>query len=79
MGIGRPESEVTFPISSNIVLWATWRKDIVENYSETNKQTIREINRRTALNATRFIYHAEDEYWIPKFLSKKNYQLNKLI
>jgi len=23
IGIGRPESEVTFPISSNIVLWAT--------------------------------------------------------
>ena len=79
MGIGKPESEVTFPISSNIVLWATWRKDLAENYSEIKKQAIREINRRTALNATRFVYHAKDEYWIPKFISKDNHQLNRLI
>ncbi len=78
MGIGKPESEVTFPISSNIVLWATWRKDLAENYSEIKKQAIKEINRRTALNATRFVYHAKDEYWIPKFISKNNHQLNRL-
>lgn len=78
MGIGKPESEVTFPISSNIVLWATWRKDLSENYSEINRQAIKEVNRRTALNATRFVYHAKDEYWIPKFISKNNHQLNRL-
>ena len=79
MGIGKPESEVTFPISSNIVLWATWRKDVVENYSEIKKQAIKEINRRTALNATRFVYHARDEDWIPNFIAKNNHKLNRLI
>jgi Protein of unknown function (DUF4238) len=79
MGIGKAESEVTFPISSNIVLWATWRKDIEEQYSETNIQTLKEINRRTAKNSTRFVYHARDESWIPRFISKENHKLNRLI
>lgn len=79
MGIGKPESEVTFPISSNIVLWATWRKDIEEKYSEIKRQALKEINRRTATNATRFVYHTRNESWIPKFISKKNHSLNRLI
>ncbi len=79
MGIGKPESEVTFPISSNIVLLANWRKDVRENYFETKKQAIKEINRRTALNTSRFVYHDRDEYWIPKFIAKENHQLNRLI
>ena len=69
MGIGKPESEVTFPVSSNIVLWATWRKDIKETYSVIHKQAIKEVNRRTATNTTRFAYHAKEEAWIPKFLT----------
>ncbi|MCJ7604053.1 MAG: DUF4238 domain-containing protein [Desulfobulbaceae bacterium] len=79
MGIGKPESEVTFPISSNIVLWATWRKDIEEKYTEIHRQAIKEINRRTATNTTRFVYHARDEYWIPRFIAKKYHALNRLI
>ncbi|MGA3209549.1 MAG: DUF4238 domain-containing protein [Syntrophales bacterium] len=50
MGIGRPESEVTFPISSHIVLWATWRKDIKKGYSPIDKQALREINCESACN-----------------------------
>lgn len=79
MGIGKPESEVTFPISSNIVLWATWRKNIEEKYTVIHRQAIKEINRRTATNTTRFVYHARDEYWIPKFIAKKHHALNRLI
>jgi len=79
MGIGKPESEITFPISSNIVLWATWRSDIQEGYSLIKNQAIKEINRRTATNATRFIYHLKDEDWIPRFINKQEHQLNLLV
>lgn len=78
MGIGKPESEVTFPISSNIVLWATSRKQIEGQYTDTKRQVIKEINRRTALNATRFVYHAKDEYWVQNFICRRH-QLNRLI
>ena len=76
IGVGKPESEITFPISSNIVLWATWRSDIQKEYSQIKNQAIKEINRRTATNATRFIYHARDEDWIPRFINKQEHQLN---
>ena len=76
IGVGKPESEITFPISSNIVLWATRRSDIQEGYSPIKNQAIKEINRRTATNATRFIYHARDEDWIPRFINKQEHQLN---
>lgn len=78
IGVGKPESEITFPISSNIVLWATWRSDIQKEYSQIKNQAIKEINRRTATNATRFIYHARDEDWIPRFINKREHQLNLL-
>jgi len=76
IGVGKLESEITFPISSNIVLWATWRCNIQEGYSPIKNQAIKEINRRTATNATRFIYHARDEDWIPRFINKQEHQLN---
>ena len=76
IGVGKLESEITFPISSNIVLWATWRSGIQEGYSQIKNQAIKEINRRTATNATRFIYHAKDEDWIPRFINKQEHRLN---
>ena len=76
MGVGRRQSEITFPISSNIVLWANWRADIKNGYSETNNQIVREINRRTATNITRFCYFSADEAWIQKFINKEGHKLN---
>jgi len=78
IGIGKPESEITFPISSNIVLRATYRNNIQEEYLPIKNQDIKEINRRTVTNATRFIYHARDEDWIPRFINKREHQLNLL-
>ena len=49
-----------------------------EGYSPIKNQAIKEINRRTATNATRFIYHAKDEDWIPRFINKREHQLNLL-
>lgn len=78
LGIGRSESEVTFPISSNIALFLTWRKDLKEGYYPTTTQACKEINRRTAFNATRFIYHVNDEDWVQVVANKQNPKLNFL-
>ena len=40
MGIGRRESEVTFPISSHVTLWATRRTDVSEGYTATTIQAV---------------------------------------
>lgn len=78
IGIGRPESEVTFPISSNIVLWATWRSDLREGYFSTRQSVVTEVNRRTASIATRYAFHAINESWVLGLLSKSNWRLNRL-
>ena len=79
MGIGKPESEVTFPISSHIALWATWRLDLKEGYFPTRSQVVKELNRRTCSIATRYVFHLKCETWVLSLLKKDRWQLNKLI
>lgn len=79
MGMGQPNSEVTFPISSNIALLASWSRNIIDGYYPVKAQSAREVNRRTASNATRFVYHCRQEKWIHKFINKPNHRIHKLI
>ena len=78
MGIGKPESEVTFPISSNIALWATWRLDLKEGYFPTNSQVVKELNRRTCSIATRYIFHCKSEDWVLPVLTMGRWQLSMI-
>lgn len=56
MGLGHKHSELTFPISKNVVLWATWRKDLEKGYFQTSGKLVTEFNNRIASNATRHIF-----------------------
>ncbi|PIU57506.1 MAG: hypothetical protein COS88_00905, partial [Chloroflexi bacterium CG07_land_8_20_14_0_80_51_10] len=78
LGMGRPESEITFPISSRIALWATWRKDLRESYIPAKDAAIKEINRRTASAATKYVYYSEETQWVVDLINKKNVRLNRL-
>ena len=71
MGIGNQLSEVTFPISRNTVLWATWRVDLEEGFRPTNKRIVREINSRTVSAATRYVFYARKVKWVTKFVNRK--------
>lgn len=76
IGIGKPNSEVSFPISNSILLWATWRTDLPEGYVQTTKQAVKEMNRRTVSNATRYVFHSKDEDWILPFVMKGFWKLH---
>lgn len=78
MGIGNPESEVTFPISSHIALWATWRHDLKEGYFKTSPQVAKELNRRTVSIATRYAFHSIYGEWVLSLLTKGRWHLNRL-
>ena len=79
LGIGRPESEVTFPISSTIALWATWRKNLVEGYIAAKDADIIQINRRTASTATKYVYYSIQAPWVVALINKKNMKLHRLL
>jgi hypothetical protein len=78
LGVGKPESEITFPISSNITLWATWHKNLVEGYYAAKDSVISEINRRTASAATRYVYYSKEVRWVVALINKKNWRLNRI-
>ncbi len=78
LGIGKPEAEVVFPISSNVMLWLTWRTDLSEDYFVTSSQIVKEMNRRIASNALRYLYHPIDEHWILPFARKNPFELHLL-
>ncbi|MFO8164009.1 MAG: DUF4238 domain-containing protein [Desulfatiglandales bacterium] len=76
IGVGKPESEVVFPISSNILLWATWRTDLPLRYLPTKSQLVKEMNRRIVSEATRFIFASNDAVWILPFVMKGDWKLH---
>lgn len=78
MGIGSRESEISFPISCHITLLATWKSDFREDFIAISKQLVKEINRRTAQNATRYVYGGYDEHWVLPFVTKGKWQLNRI-
>ncbi len=79
MGVGKPDSEISFPISSHIVLWATWRVDLPRKFIKASTQIVKEFNRRTVDNASRYIFHSRDEKWIVPFIKKKRWKLNRIV
>jgi len=76
LGIGQPRSELTFPISSNIALFATWKPRGL--YQQANKANIEEVNRRTVSNATKYIFHALDEEWVMRLTNRNRYELRQM-
>ena len=76
IGIGKPESEVTFPISKDIVLWATWRTDLPTGYIPVTSQFVKEMNRRIVFDATRYVFAINDAIWILPFVTQGSWKLN---
>jgi hypothetical protein len=79
MGIGKPDSEVSFPISSNLVLWATWRRDLREGFFPMKEKLVREMNRRTAFAATKYVFYSREEEWVANLINRKRFRLNRIV
>lgn len=78
LGIGNPNSELSVPITSEIALWATNRKDLSHEYFPVTNSVIKELNRRTVSNSTRFVYSGVDQPWIASFVFKGAWKLNRM-
>jgi len=74
IGLLKPQSEISFPISSNITLSATRRTRLGEGYISISERVVRQMNRRIAANATRFVYHSRYEDWILPFITKPKWR-----
>ncbi len=80
-GVGRPESELTFSISSEVVLFGDRqsRQRRSPEYVELSARYAREVNRRVASKATRFIFHRDTPDWIPVIANKQTPYLSRIL
>lgn len=69
-GIGNPNSELTFPISSHVDLWLHRGSYRPEGYFPVAEEIVAAINQRTEFNAMRYVFHHSDEPWIFRFATK---------
>ncbi len=77
-GLGGARSELTFPLSPSSALWAT-REPISDGSVFAAKNSFaKELNRRTAHRSCRWVISATNADWIPGFLFKGSWTLNRL-
>jgi len=68
-GIGRPESELIFPVDQRTVMLATHEPFTTGTYFLGKGVALREINRRTMSNADRHIVAAQRLEWLSKLVA----------
>ena len=80
-GLGTEQSELAFPISSEIVLLGDRRSRQVNPpaYLNLPQSTVKEVNRRVASEATRFVFYKEQQEWIPVITKKKDPYLSRIM
>jgi hypothetical protein len=78
LGIGRPESELVFPICDSIALLATWHHNWKEGYVQASDTIVREINRRTASNVTKYAFYSREASWVNTLINRKNHNFKRI-
>lgn len=80
LGLGRPESELTFPLTPDLALLAN--RQGPREATLTVQATLplaREINRRLAVGAERFVFSDEPRQWIAAIARKKPASLRRVL
>jgi hypothetical protein len=78
-GIATPKSELTFPISTDLALFANWQGE--QNtviYVQARPAVVREANKRLMSGAERFVFSNRQEEWIAKISDKPNPYLSRI-
>lgn len=80
LGLGNADSEVTFPLASDLALIANWQgtpgETIFLKATPKHRQILREVNRRAASGAERFVFYHEEQEWVRIVSDKRNPSLN---
>lgn len=76
-GLSKPDAEFSIPISSDICLAGTALK-FSEGFLPARPLILKELNRRTASNAARFLYFSKNESWVVALLNKDNHECNRI-
>jgi Protein of unknown function (DUF4238) len=78
-GLGKPETEVTFPLSSDLALLASWqgpREGLI--MVQAKPVLVKEVNRRVASGAERFVFYHERRDWVATLADKPRHFLSRI-
>jgi hypothetical protein len=73
-GLGKNISELSFPISTDVALVASWNKVSKGVFSEALPQYLKELNRRAISGASKYVYFEKNQEWVMTILNKNNYE-----
>jgi hypothetical protein len=72
IGLGREQSELTFPLSPSTALWAMRRSITPAAVARQGAKLGRQINARTAHNSARWVFAQREQPWMEPFLKKRS-------
>ena len=79
LGLGSPDSELTFPLSPELALLADWQgTPFSTSVFGAKPGLVREVNRRVVSGAERFIFSHAPQPWLPKVAGKGNPYLSRI-
>jgi hypothetical protein len=79
LGLASDNSELTFPLTSEIALAASWRGPARKTLYGTVRPAItKEINRRAATSATRFVFCSSPLTWVGQVACKPKPYLSRI-
>ena len=70
IGLKDIAAELSFPISKDVALLATWAADKDCQFLPAKKNAIKEINRRTVSFALKYVFYHRCEQWIINLVNK---------
>ena len=77
-GLGNPESEFTFPISSKLAIFGFRSSSVTLRSPVISKRFVREANRRIISAATQFVMSCRRVDWIPMMAHNRNLHLSQI-
>ncbi len=78
-GLGNLESELTFPLASDLALVANWQGPFYGTiYRKVTDSIAKELNRRVASGAERFVFFHQREDWVAQISNKQKPYLSKI-
>ncbi len=78
-GLGCPESELTFPLAFNMAMLGSWQGRPEETiFALARPALVKEVNRRIAGSAERFVFYFRQEEWVAQIAEKKKPFLSRI-
>jgi hypothetical protein len=79
IGIGKTNSEFSFPISKNVALHGSWQNVIEGQYIKAPMYIVNEINSRTISNSSRYVFSPQNASWVLEKIKRKNFRLKSIV